>query len=525
MLTCGAWVKRGIAKKVPDKIELTTDDLNRVLEGTKDKLKDLDENVDIDGLLQQTPPEEDEEDIAEEEDQGDNDDDDDVEEEGTPADKPMNDEAITEEYGLDGYDDEGVMMSGAGMDGLLYFSQNEEDPYVNLKSMNEEDKEDFQIKPDDNLFVVGKMEEDHSCLEIYVYNEDEDSLYVHHDIILESFPLCVEWLNFDPTEDEPGNYIAIGTMEPSIEIWDLDVVDTIEPVFVLKGKKKKKKSKTKTETGEASGHTDAVLGISWNKNVNNVLASASADGTVKLWDMSTGSCVHTLSHHKDKVQCVSWHPYEPQSLLTGSFDKSVAVLDCRKPDEAMKSWKLAGECEQAIWNHFSPFNFFSCTDNGVVCYHDVRSDAPVFTLHAHDAATTGVSLSMTIPGCLTTVSADKILKVWDFTDNHPACVVSREMKMGRLHFVTGCPDSGFVFACGGEKDGLRMLDIMATTAGKEHFANRAALRATTDENKTEPTEVKMDEATSDAMSALSLKLEQSTTKQNIVKKKKKKKKK
>ena len=39
-----------------------------------------------------------------------------------------------------------------------------------------------------------------------------------------------------------GNFVAVGTMEPHIDIWDLDLVDTLEPVASL-GKRKKKKLK------------------------------------------------------------------------------------------------------------------------------------------------------------------------------------------------------------------------------------------------------------------------------------------
>ena len=51
-----------------------------------------------------------------------------------------------------------------------------------------------------------------------------------------------------------------------------------------------------------------------------VLASGSVDQTVLLWDLNGAKIASTLTAHQEKVQTLSWHPFEAQNLLTGCCD-------------------------------------------------------------------------------------------------------------------------------------------------------------------------------------------------------------
>lgn len=42
--------------------------------------------------------------------------------------------------------------------------------------------------------VVGKVENEYSSLEMYIYESEKYNLYVHHEIELSSFPLCLEFI-------------------------------------------------------------------------------------------------------------------------------------------------------------------------------------------------------------------------------------------------------------------------------------------------------------------------------------------
>ena len=114
--------------------------------------------------------------------------------------------------------------------------------------------------------------------------------------------------------------------------------------------KKKKKKTPKQRMGEVQpvmregSHETAVLCLAWNRNHESLLASGSADTTVKLWDVNEAACKMTYTHHKREVQAVAWNPVESTVLLSGSMDGAVAVLDARQTEVAT-TWNLPSEVE------------------------------------------------------------------------------------------------------------------------------------------------------------------------------------
>jgi len=102
--------------------------------------------------------------------------------------------------------------------------------------------DDFIIRETDAIIVAAHSEEDLSLLDVFIYEEAEDNLYVHHEIMLPSFPLSLAWMDCNGTKEEKGNFIAVGSFETDIEIWDLDVVDSLEPLLTL-GISKKNRQK------------------------------------------------------------------------------------------------------------------------------------------------------------------------------------------------------------------------------------------------------------------------------------------
>lgn len=402
------------------------------------------------------------------------------------------------EYDLEHYDDDPKEEETAG-EGMAMFSNiknlvyhddenGDHDPYITLPSNEEEEEEksEWKVYPTDNLILATKTEEEVSTLEVYVYDDnaeasdgeeddDEDkghqsNLYIHHDMMLPSFPLCIEWLDYrvgkgreivsDP--ESPGNFAAIGTFEPEIEIWNVDAVDSPVPDLILgqkdengadtvmtdqeKGLKKKQKKKAIKKKINDKYHIDAVLSLSANRIHRNLLVSGSADTTVKLWDLNTGTCAKNLRIHDDKVSAVRWNPVQGTVLLSGGYDRKAIVCDLRVDQSnsdkgARRQWSVESDIECVKWGA-NGFDFYVGTESGIVHKFDARNEGKaVWKLQAHDSGISSFDVSSLAEGFMITGANDKLIKLWDLNgSNGPSMILSRDMDVGKVFSVGFAPD-------------------------------------------------------------------------------------
>ncbi|KAK3942141.1 WD40-repeat-containing domain protein [Diplogelasinospora grovesii] len=76
---------------------------------------------------------------------------------------------------------------------------------------------------------------------------------------------------------------------------------------------------------ELRGHAAAVSQVRISPD-GRWIASASADGTAKIWDANTGAYLNTLVGHMAGVSCLAWGPGS-DTLATGSDDKAIRLWD------------------------------------------------------------------------------------------------------------------------------------------------------------------------------------------------------
>ncbi len=407
------------------------------------------------------------------------------------------------ELNMDAYDDEDDgdeemnRILGGGNPGMAYYADPSDDPYLN-KDDQSDSEDEIEYRETDLLIAAARNEEDISHLEIWVYEEGTEqnpdgNIYIHHSLLLPAFPLCLAWGPCDPTSGTVGgNFMAVGSFEPGIEIWNLDVVDAVEPVATLggadyeaartnqangvagsatskKGNKGKKKGATPAPPEipvRPGSHKDAVLGLAWNQEYCNVLASGSADHTVKIWDVTTQQPTQTLTLHGDKVQAVKWRPVEASLLLSGGYDRRLFLSDLRAPDAGASSWNIDSDVESVAWNPHDPHTFAVSSEDGRVTLFDTRKTAALESFHAHKKAVTSVSFCPCLDGVMVTGSTDGRAKVWKRTDDGKgfAEMACEKMGVGAIFSAEYCRDAPMLVAVGGAEGTCSVWDTHVAIA-------------------------------------------------------------
>ncbi|KAH8981796.1 hypothetical protein EDB92DRAFT_1969660 [Lactarius akahatsu] len=204
-------------------------------------------------------------------------------------------------------------------------SQRDDDSEVDKIKVDDDDDDSAWVDEDDEAmdddatkdFVSPKQNGDLSEYNLDTYDEEDDGpASTACRSVSNGSTIQFRRLESMDTEDGPGsrfgNYVAIGTLEPEIEIYSIDLLDSVARP---RGRGHGQEEKAKHRSASEAHHVDAIVSLSWNRIARQMLASGSADRTVKL----------------------------------GSYDRTVRVFDSRAPDASVGA-VVGADVESIRWD-------------------------------------------------------------------------------------------------------------------------------------------------------------------------------
>ncbi|KAL8818936.1 MAG: hypothetical protein Q9223_002525 [Gallowayella weberi] len=158
------------------------------------------------------------------------------------------------------------------------------------------------------------------------------------------------------------------------------------------------------------GHSKGVAAVRFSPK-GDMIASCSADATIRIWETSTGDHLHTLEGHLAGISTLAWSP-DNRVLASGSDDKSIRLWDAVAGKQYPR--QLLGHNNYIYSIAFSPKGnmIVSGSYDEAVFLWDVRTARVMRSLPAHSDPVGGVDFirdGTLIVSC----AGDGLIRIWD----------------------------------------------------------------------------------------------------------------
>ncbi|MEA5566209.1 eIF2A-related protein [Anabaena sp. UHCC 0399] len=228
-----------------------------------------------------------------------------------------------------------------------------------------------------------------------------------------------------------GKILATASADKTIKIWHIQTQQLLQTL---------------------TGHQDRVTSISFSPD-NQMIATASADKTIKIWQLLEGQLLSTITGHNDEVTSIDISP-DGKLLASGSADNTVKI------------WQLTdGKLLKDLQGHglaiasvkFSPDGkiLASASWDNTIKLWQIPDGKLIQTLTGHTDGVTSLSFTPDSQ-ILTSGSADNTIKFWDITNGKLLTTFSGHP--GKVNSVSFSPDAK-VLVSGGEDAGVMLWNL------------------------------------------------------------------
>lgn len=185
------------------------------------------------------------------------------------------------------------------------------------------------------------------------------------------------------------------------------------------------------------GHLKPVYQIVLSQDKRRAI-SGSADGTLRIWDTTTGACLNTCTGHQSAVLAI--HPTTDGRIISASWDHTIRI------------WSIeTGECLNILTGHSAPVCYvstlgdstiYSTSFDGTIRLWNIDSGGCIQELRGHGGPVNHAIVHGS-PASMASASDDGMVRIWNIENGSQKVLTGHQ---DAVLYLTETPD-GRLLSC------------------------------------------------------------------------------